>query len=68
MIDAARHIGGEHQQQIDLLGGPRERSLEENQRGERESQTREADHDCVTPICRPGLSSRRMAPDRPLVI
>ena len=44
MVDAARHVRGEHQQQIDLLGGSRRGCREQDKRRERERHTHEADH------------------------
>ena len=54
MIDAARDIGGQDEQQVDLLGGERRRDIgSQDQRGKRQHASDKPDHDCP-PRHRPG--------------
>jgi len=44
MIDATRHVGGQHQQEIDLLGGARRRLLAREERNDREPAANDPHH------------------------
>ncbi len=44
MRDAARHVGGQHEQEVDLLGGTGERNLDRDEGDERESAANDWHH------------------------
>ncbi len=59
VIDAARDVGGEHQQEVDLLRGRRERGPDQDERCQRQHASNEPDHNCLPDVATDGRQRSR---------